>query len=945
MLSRVSILSCLAVLLLSLLLSPARHVLAEDPVAAAMVENLAAFRFDKLGYPQIQFDAINPVLAGPERPHRLLILPVQFEDTRFERFAGESGQAGLNESYIEELLFAGGAAQPEAGTLSHYFRHQSRGRYHVTGEVFPTVTLKRPLRYYGEPEQSSDGSWRTDKRARDVVQDALQAAVAEQPSFPWQDFDLWDPTDYDGDGERNEADGYLDHLVLVVAGKAQSSCHGLYKLGEKLTVNAPPDQVSRLTPEERDCANLLWPHRATVATNLAKGPQLAELSNRRGGVDLGNGLWLLDYNLQSEYTSVATFIHEFGHSLGLPDVYARQTDNSTGSWEAMSATVGPLPQELSAWSRTVLGWMEPCVLRPREHGGRESGALYLKTMNDWSGNIENPTPGDACDSAMVILPPKLRRIELAEFEATNGRQALYSGQGNDMLRQLFRTFDLGEVPPGTAIALSFDTWFEIESDWDYLYVEAARNDGEFVRLMPVDKDSAEDRNSVMPAIRGHEGDGSRPGLTGWSGDLDGDGRVESAPDCDPAAERVVAEDRIGVEEVDPCRVAQWIRAEFDLSAYAGSTLRLRFSYYTDTAAVEAGALIDNVAIDAIGFRDDFEGATIDGWDAGGFTLSGGLHELAVPHFYLLEYRDPTAEFAAVKNYDAGLVGVGFAFYPNGEGGFDAVNTNYRPGVVMWYYNGDYLWSQNEPVENGPGKGFLLVVDSTPQEFDLPGVPRRYYQRDDEGWRWYEFDESAQSWLRESYVAVMCFQRQEAFYSQDVSDDERASCAASRSVGKPPMEALRWENRSLLYGYTLINTLLPGGERMPHKSASTLFDLRIRDDKPQFRLRDAVLRNWHSADAPFALEPYADGLEVYGVVDGEMRRKSATAFAPVSTFSDAEAPRYLNPHLPFGGAAVPDTGFSFALKPPWVDAPPGSRVRVEYRWSPNADDTWSVANDP
>jgi M6 family metalloprotease-like protein len=901
-----------------------------DAVAASMVDNLAAFRFDKLGYPQIQFDAIKPVLATPERPHRLLILPIEFSDTSFDRFAGDGRQNERNEAYFRELLFAGDAVKPEAGTLSHYFRHQSRGRYHVAGEVFPTVKLERDLSFYGEPEQSSDGSWRSDKRTRELVEDALRTAVASAPDFPWQDFDLWDPKDFDGDGNRDEGDGYIDRLVLVVAGKAQSSCHGLYKLGEKLNVNSPPDAVSSLTEAERACANLLWPHRSTVATNLDKGPEVDGVENARGGIDLGNGLWLLDYNMQSEYTSVSTFIHEFGHSLGLPDVYARQTNNSTGSWEAMSATTSPLPQELSAWSRTVLGWMEPCVIRPTEFGGDASGSLYLQTMNDWSGDIAAPRIGEACDSAMVILPPKIRRIELANFEEHHGAQALYSGQGNDMLRQLSRSFDLSAVEAGTPVTLRFDTWFEIESDWDYLYIEAASKGGDFQRLMPVDKSAPGDRQSVMPATRGHEGDGSLPGLTGLSGDFDGDGRVESAPGCDPSAERVMAEDRIGSGVEDPCTFAQWVTAEFDLSAYAGSSVSLRFSYYTDTASVEAGALIDNVAIDAIGFSDDFEDG-LDGWESDGFTPSPGLHELAVPHFYLLEYRDPNAEFAAVKNYDSGLNGAGFVFYPNGNGGFDAVNTNYRPGVVMWYYNGDYLWSQNDPAINGPGRGFLLVVDSTPQEFELPAVPARYYQRDDEGRTWYEFDDAAQSWLRESFVDVMCFQRQPEFLSQDVTDAERAACLERQARGKPPMEALRWDNRSLIYGYTLINTRLPGGDRMPYKGATTLFDLRIRDGEPQFRLYDRILRNWHAADAPFSLDVFEDGLEVYGVVDGEMRRKKTTPFAPVSSFSDTAPKRYLNPHLPFGGVDTPVSGFAFDLEQPGDKAPAGSRVQVRYRF--------------
>jgi len=57
-----------------------------------MVENIANFRFDQLGHPQIQSDSIQPVLASVERPHRLLIIPVRFPDLGYDRFAGEADQ-------------------------------------------------------------------------------------------------------------------------------------------------------------------------------------------------------------------------------------------------------------------------------------------------------------------------------------------------------------------------------------------------------------------------------------------------------------------------------------------------------------------------------------------------------------------------------------------------------------------------------------------------------------------------------------------------------------------------------------------------------------------------------------------------------------------------------------------------------------------------------------
>ncbi len=911
--------------LTSLLAAPA--LAAPEPGATEIVANLADLRFDKLGHPQIKSDSIRPVLAPVDRPHKLLVLPVRFSDKSYDRFRGDPDQEARNRAYFQDLLFGGGASTPRAGTLSHYYRHQSRGRYNITGDIHPVVELSQPLAYYGKPVQNADGSWRNDERASDLVKDALTKAYRMNPDFPWADYDQWDPTDFDGDGNRDEPDGYLDHFVLIIAGKGQASCQGLYKLGDKLGINAEPDAFDYLTADEQACAERIWPHRFAITENLGQGPVVGGVTNARGGIDIGNGMWMLDYNMQSEYTSISTFIHEFGHSLGLPDVYARQTSNSSGSWEAMSATVGPEPQELSAWSRTVLGWMQPCIVRPPAHDGKRRGSLYLQTMNDWSGDPDQPATSEACDSAMVILPPKFRDIELGPLTAEQGSQAAYSGQGNDMLRTLGRTFDLRNVRP--PVTLSLDAWFEIEAEWDYLYVEVAGKDGNYRRVMPTDKSAVDDKNSVMPAGKGHEGMGSLPGFTGLSGDTTGDNKVASAPGCDPDARREEAEDRVGSTEVDPCSVAQWLRADFDLSEFAGGEVSVRFSYFTDGAAVENGALIDNVSIAAIDFMDDFEGAVITGWDNAGFTLSSGSHRLAVPHFYLLEYRDPNATLNRVKNYDANLArSPGFVFFPDAEGDMKAMNVNYRPGVVMWYANGEYLWSQNEPAQFGPGKGFLLVVDSTPQEFEVPDLPQQFFKRE-AGWTWWDFDEDAQGMLEKSYLDVMCFQRRAPYFPSFVDEATAQRCKAAEVGGLPAVESLFWKDRQLMYGYTIINTLLPGAERRARKGNTSLFDTRERDGVVTYRLYDRVLRNLHSADAPFALDDFDAGVEVYAPVDGEMRLQSQQGFDSVNSFSDDRA--YLNPHLPFGGAAIPNLGFSYQLKDPGRRAPEGSRVRIDYRW--------------
>jgi bacillopeptidase F (M6 metalloprotease family) len=909
---------------------PVAGALAQTPDARAMMDKLRTLQLDQLGNPQIATDSIHPVRSTVDAPHRMLIIPVQYSNVGFDRFTGEPDADAKNQAYLQHLLFAEDLHAPREGTLTHYYYHQSRGRYYVTGQVLMPVTVDHPSDYYGKPIQNSDGQWRNDVRPEQLVEDALAAAYARNPDFPWEQFDVWDPQDYDGDGIYDEPDGYIDHFVLVFAGKGQASCQGLYKLDQKFNVNAPADLYDTLKPQEQECAQRIWPHRFSLTKNNGRGPMVEGFENRRGGVPLKDGLWVYDYNMQSEYTDVSTFIHEFGHSLGLPDIYAAQTSNSTASWEVMSGTASPLPQEMSAWSRLELGWLEPCMIVPRSDGGSRVQSVYLKTMNDWSGVPGEHNPDGLCDAAMVILPPKIRKLRMGPLGEAEGHQAAYTGQGNSLNHYLSRTFDLSKAGAGP-IALDLDAWFTIEADWDYLYVEASTDGVNYQRLMPTDKTDPSDTSSVMPSKRGHDGLGTIPGFTGRSGDLDGDGKVETAPGCDPRRERKLAEERVGEQAKDPCEASQWIHASFDLAKYRGQRVQIRFHYFTDMASVEDGALIDNVAIPAIGFVDDFERDAFEGWTVDGFSLSGGSHDIQVPHFYLLEYRDPYATFAHAFNYDSSLAKPGFAFYENADTGkMEAIDFRYRPGVLLWYYNGEYLWSQNEPSQFGPGNGFLLLVDSHPQEYRLPSVPSQYF-KNDEGWLHYQFDAGAQPWLRTAYLHVMCFERRAMYFPVDLTDTDRATC----QDGTPPAEAVTFQGRHLLYGYTLINELLPGEARDKYKSASSLFDIRVDKEGVSYRLYDRALRDAHSADAPFALEDFANGVQFWGVADRGGQRELVPVrgepFAAVPTFSDADPSRYLNPYLPFGSANIPNEGLSFQLAEPGDRAPDGARVKVYFTW--------------
>jgi M6 family metalloprotease-like protein len=104
----------------------------------------------------------------------------------------------------------------------------------------------------------------------------------------------------------------------------------------------------RLTNANR--GTLFWPHRSNTTY---KGRQWPYVICAEGGRRMGN---------------ISVFCHEFGHILGLPDLYARPENpgsEGVGSWCAMSNQAGNgRPQHFSAWCKEQLGWLTPVVIDP-----------------------------------------------------------------------------------------------------------------------------------------------------------------------------------------------------------------------------------------------------------------------------------------------------------------------------------------------------------------------------------------------------------------------------------------------------------------------------------------------------------------------------------------------------------------------------------------------------
>jgi M6 family metalloprotease-like protein len=96
--------------------------------------------------------------------------------------------------------------------------------------------------------------------------------------------------------------------------------------------------------------SLYWPHRASVSHNGKRWPYFI---CPEGGSRMAN---------------ISVFCHEFGHMLGLPDLYARPENpgmEGLGIWCAMANQAGNgRPQHFSAWCKEKLGWVKPTVIDP-----------------------------------------------------------------------------------------------------------------------------------------------------------------------------------------------------------------------------------------------------------------------------------------------------------------------------------------------------------------------------------------------------------------------------------------------------------------------------------------------------------------------------------------------------------------------------------------------------
>jgi hypothetical protein len=156
---------------------------------------------------------------------------------------------------------------------------------------------------------------------------------------------------------------------------------------------------------------------------------------------------------------------------------------------------------------------------------------------------------------------------LLPVDANSGKFSFWSNRGDVSDMTLTREFDFTNTTG--PIDISYSTWYDIEEDWDYLYLEVSEDGTNWTIL-----------------------------------------ETPSGTDTDPTGQNY------GWGYTG--KTSGWIEETVDLSAYAGKKVQVRFEYVTDAAVNGEGLLVDDIRVDAIGYSSDLE-ADAGSWDAQGFV--------------------------------------------------------------------------------------------------------------------------------------------------------------------------------------------------------------------------------------------------------------------------------------------------------------------------------------
>ncbi|MCQ2348523.1 MAG: M6 family metalloprotease domain-containing protein [Paludibacteraceae bacterium] len=222
------------------------------------------------------------------------------------------------------------------GSVRQYFSHQSYGQYTPQFDIYGPVSLSHNYAYYGA------GS---DDKASEMV---AEACTLMDDSLDFSQYDL-------------NKDGKVDLVFVVYAGPPAS------------------DEVYINRKWIKTPSDLIWPHYSTIGTTYGQPTTF-------------DGKTIYDYEVSAELdgafsynpsisgmdsvpvpAGIGIMCHEFGHGLGLPDVYntAKSSAPVVDEWDIMDQGCYNngmySPANYTAYERFFMGWLTPTQISAKDH--------------------------------------------------------------------------------------------------------------------------------------------------------------------------------------------------------------------------------------------------------------------------------------------------------------------------------------------------------------------------------------------------------------------------------------------------------------------------------------------------------------------------------------------------------------------------------------------------
>jgi len=287
------------------------------PVPEVLSQGFDAGRFGSTVHPQLGLS------AATTGTWKVPVILVDFSDQRLTFTSAADWTTALFDT----------TGSTPTGSVFDYYRSVSGGRLRVVGKVVAIVHLDNPKSYY------ANNSWGLSNSLPQNSAGALLEALGKCSSqVDWSEYD-------------HDLDGRVDTVWLLhsgLGGENTVSRDNLWSINSKL---------SSWTGSS-----------AFVTQDPIPGTQIKER------VDGFSVLPEMSAFHAGNHAEIGVFCHEFGHTLGLPDLYDTHPSTNPynvgpGNWSLMSTgaygTDGQSPEypsHLGGWALSYLGWSQ--MLKP-----------------------------------------------------------------------------------------------------------------------------------------------------------------------------------------------------------------------------------------------------------------------------------------------------------------------------------------------------------------------------------------------------------------------------------------------------------------------------------------------------------------------------------------------------------------------------------------------------